>query len=582
MQKWQRRANGVWLRLRYVGVILWNRLWFRRVVKIMALFLLFVIVLQFLYPSDRALPFARIDDTSVGWKTSDELMPLLTDGFADASVTITASTQKTTVKLSDTGASLKSDTAADQLTSYPWWQRLLPFSALVRRPIVTHMPLDFNDTKLASAAETLANNLHSEPKNGEVSVTDDGEVTVSAAEDGVTVSTDTLKNALKTTALRFGDNAITVTPQLKPPSVTNDMVNSVKSKLTNILKTKLTFNNSMDASAHYTPDAKTVATWITIGDKLALGINKDVLTAYANDVAQNTIVAAGTTTVTVVDGIEQSRSTGNNGRAVDSDALTDGVSKALLSGGDTTITMKFKTVAPRIVYNRSYTSSQQALQAYINDVSAGQNIEISVQQLTGAGWSASSNASKSVVSASTYKLFISLLLFDRINAGQMQWSDTVPNTSGRSVDQCLYDTIHVSANYCAEEWIKEWGRTAINSALYAKGFSNATTFTASDATHTSAADLQKLLVGLYRKTLFNDADSGKLIDLMKHQVYRSGIPAGSAGTVADKVGFLWDYLNDAAIVYHPRGTYVLVVMTQGQSWGKIAEITKQIETIMYP
>ena len=176
-------------------------------------------------------------------------------------------------------------------------------------------------------------------------------------------------------------------------------------------------------------------------------------------------------------------------------------------------------------------------------------------------------------------LFISLLLFDKINAGQIHWSDSI---QGTDVETCLYNTIHYSANNCAEQWINDWGRSWINSALYAKGFSNSNTFTASDATHTSAQDLKKLLVGLYNRTLFNASDANQLIGLMKQQVYRSGIPAGSAGTVADKVGFLWDYLNDAAIVYHPRGTYVLVIMTKGQSWGKIAEITKQIEKIMYP
>ena len=59
------------------------------------------------------------------------------------------------------------------------------------------------------------------------------------------------------------------------------------------------------------------------------------------------------------------------------------------------------------------------------------------------------------------------------------------------------------------------------------------------------------------------------------------VPAGTSATVADKVGFLYGYLNDAAIVYHPSGTYVLSVMTDRLSWGKIAEITRKIEGIMY-
>ena len=50
----------------------------------------------------------------------------------------------------------------------------------------------------------------------------------------------------------------------------------------------------------------------------------------------------------------------------------------------------------------------------------------------------------------------------------------------------------------------------------------------------------------------------------------------------DKVGFIWDYVNDTAIVHHPRGTYVMTIMTKGQSYGAIAAMTREIERIMYP
>ena len=240
--------------------------------------------------------------------------------------------------------------------------------------------------------------------------------------------------------------------------------------------------------------------------------------------------------------------------------------------------MNFTETAPTIVYDRSYNHSQKALQSYVDQVTSGKDIEISVKQLTGDGWSASSGTSKSVVSASTYKLFISLILMKKIDAGSISWSDSI---QGTTVENCLYKTIVVSANNCAEDWLGQWGRTNVNNTLYGLGFSTATTFMASDAVHTSAADLQKLLIGLHNKSLFSSDNASRLIGLMKKQVYRQGIPTGSSGTVADKVGFLWNYLNDAAIVYHPKGTYVLVVMTNNQSWSKIAEITKKIENIMY-
>ena len=303
------------------------------------------------------------------------------------------------------------------------------------------------------------------------------------------------------------------------------------------------------------------------------------MTGYVAAAAKPFITQPGTTKVTLVDGVETGRVEGPAGRDVNYGQLGADISKVLFEGAGSSAAVQFTPIPAKVAYTKTYSSSQAGLRAYVGDMTSGGNIEISVQQLSGSGWSASGGAGRSVVSASTYKLFISLLLFDKINTGEIKWSDPI---QGTNVDGCLTNTIVVSANNCAEQWIREWGRPNVNAALYAKGFSSATTFTAPDAAHTSASDLQKLLIGLQNRTMFNGADADKLLALMKRQVYRKGIPSGSTALVADKVGFLWDYLNDAAVVYHPRGTYVLVIMTKGESWGKIAEITAQIERIMYP
>jgi hypothetical protein len=74
-----------------------------------------------------------------------------------------------------------------------------------------------------------------------------------------------------------------------------------------------------------------------------------------------------------------------------------------------------------------------------------------------------------------------------------------------------------------------------------------------------------------------------LLEKMSRQLYRYGIPTGvNATRVEDKVGFLWDYIHDAAIVHKPQGTYILVIMTKGYSYGYIANVARQIDTIMYP
>lgn len=541
---------------------------------------IFVILVQLLYPSSRSLPYAYIGKTAVGYRTVSEVQAAVQQSFNSSTVHLSAQRVTTDATLPSLGAALDAEKTAAGLMSYPLWQRVLPFSIFWARPNIEKLYVTFNDETLKDAASSLSAKLVAPSKNGSITVDDNGNINLVSAEEGVSVTDENVKKAIQDAEYSLGVSNVSVTPILTEPAVTNDTVGKVKSKIEDILQTSISIKNSMTNDT-YTPSKKDIASWIRIGDDMSLSLDKDAALAYVNELAKAQLVAAGTSTVTMVDGRETGRTAASTGRGVNGDQLTNDLTNALFDDGATAITLNFVTTQPKIVYNRSYTYSQAALQAYIDEVTASGNIEIAVTQLDGAGWTAASGATKSVVSASTYKLFISLLLFEKVNAGQLGWSSSVKNV-GTSVDTCLYNTIIYSANTCPEEWISEWGRQWINNSLYAKGFSTATTFMAPDATHTSAGDLRKLLVGLYNSSLFTSSDTTKLIGLMKNQVYRSGIPAGSDGIVADKVGFLWDYLNDAAIVYHPRGTYVLVIMTKGESWAKIAEITKQLENIMYP
>ncbi len=80
-----------------------------------------------------------------------------------------------------------------------------------------------------------------------------------------------------------------------------------------------------------------------------------------------------------------------------------------------------------------------------------------------------------------------------------------------------------------------------------------------------------------------------LLSDMSKQVYRDGIPAaaGSGATVQDKVGFLDDVNNDAAIVTLPDGErFILVIMTHGHNqatldFSRINTIAKQVIKLAY-
>jgi hypothetical protein len=114
-------------------------------------------------------------------------------------------------------------------------------------------------------------------------------------------------------------------------------------------------------------------------------------------------------------------------------------------------------------------------------------------------------------------------------------------------------------------------------------------FQTGEGVQTTSYSLQLLLKDLEAGTgaFQNKSDQAKILNLMGKQVYRTGIPTGAAEanagtTVQDKVGFLDDTNNDAAIVTLPNGQkYILVIMTNGHNqsgfsgFPRIAEIAKK-------
>ena len=88
----------------------------------------------------------------------------------------------------------------------------------------------------------------------------------------------------------------------------------------------------------------------------------------------------------------------------------------------------------------------------------------------------------------------------------------------------------------------------------------------------------ELLTGIYNNELLSVESTDYLFGLMKQQVHRQGIPAGSRGSeVADKIGFLGSWNNDIGIVYSPKTTYGLVILTEGAGGlGGVQKLSQEI------
>ena len=197
-----------------------------------------------------------------------------------------------------------------------------------------------------------------------------------------------------------------------------------------------------------------------------------------------------------------------------------------------------------------------------------------------------SNASTVNTAASTYKLYLSAFLMGQKQSGNFSWTND--NNTG------FTKMIVNSENDFAESQISNYGADTISSYLKKQGYYG-NVFQNGQAAQTTSYSLELLLRDLANGTgsFENSSDQQKLLNLMGKQIYRTGIPTGvaqanSGTTVQDKVGFLDDTNNDAAIVTLPNGQrYVLVIMTNGHNqsglsgFSRIAKIAKNVQEIVY-
>ena len=152
-------------------------------------------------------------------------------------------------------------------------------------------------------------------------------------------------------------------------------------------------------------------------------------------------------------------------------------------------------------------------------------------------------------------------------------------TNEGTVKYCIERMIHISTNECGIALHNVLGWKEFDQKLIADGFtSTALNNNSSSDKRTTARDEMKLITGIYNRELLNEESTVYLLGLMKKQIWRSGIPAGSRGSVvADKVGYLYSLTHDIGIVYSPKSTYALVVMTDGAGgFGNIKLLAQKV------
>jgi len=546
---------------------------------------LFVVLMlmQFFYPDSRMPLFSSVDGLGTsGWKKDDVVKKMNELSAKQQVAIVVGKSSKLHSKVTPSEIGLKvTHNERIAASNYPWYLRIIPTSLVWFGPLQAEAPAKYSrDNSKAEKflSSKLGESCNIPAKDATIKQSGSKLVVVPASNGGVCKQAEALK------AIQGVKPIINTPAQVNiPVKVSRPAVDDKAAKeLAELLNRRTKAGVRLDvAGEKQLINQKEVLSWLTFASedsKLVFAVNADKANAYVAKTATPKVSKpAGVTKVSTLDFAETSRVTGQPGQTLGIDGTLQSV-KDVLEAKAGIAKVSVVAVAPKIEYSRTYTKTSTGIAALLQHYAedhAG-TFGVSFVELGGRGLSASYNSNQSFITASTYKLFVAYSVLARVEKGEWKWSDDV--TGGRDLNTCFDDMIVKSDNACAEAMYKKVGyQTVINEAR-ALGLSNTTL--AGDGQRTTAADLVTFLTKLENKSIgLKDENRSKLIEAMKRNVYRQGVPAGASGTVADKVGFLNGLLHDASIVYSPKGTYVLVVMTSGSTWGNIAELTRKIEEL---
>jgi beta-lactamase class A len=553
-----------------------KRKWFLHESLIVTGIIIAIVVLaQLLYPSERTLPFTKVADVEIGSLTKREAIEYLFANYSSVELTVDVADATIKTTIDKAGVLVDFQKAADAAARYPWWQRLVPFSLFYKSLVINAKPEVTIDEQLAKQfAQTVKEKCAKAAREAAVTVSG-GKVALQPGVSGRSCSDAAIQHGLASTILRHGTAQATVKETVLNPTKTTAIAQEQFAQAQAMITGGLSItvgSNRVDVAQ------EVLASWIRFADDpvkgtFAVNLDDAAIQSYLMTLKQAVYIAPTATDVYTLDGTETRREYGQAGRDIDYDATVAAIKRALQDRKAKIVTAKVRAVDSPLNYLHNYSQSQRGLERLLADIVAQKgNYAISVTELSGMGRAASVNGDRKYVNASTYKLFVVYMVLKDLESGGLKWEDVI--TDGLNVRQCFEEMIVRSANRCAIAYIARYGAGTIVAKMHELGFASVEHNSTWWATPN---DMALYMKKLERGELLAGESRDFLLGLLKRQIWRYGIPTGIPNmTIADKVGFLEDYIHDIAIVYSPKGTYILAIMTKGGSYGGMADVARQV------
>jgi beta-lactamase class A len=549
-----------------------------------AIFGLFVIV-QLLYPTTTLTPFSSIEGVTLGATSKEDAIKTLDEKFNASKVAVSFNGSDTAffkATPAELGIASSNKDRIDAI-NYPWFLRLVPSSLFWSHVFTDDVPeLEYQRNQGALTAfvnNTFGDSCHLDVRNATVEVKDTAIQSVEAFSGGdcdfeeLNAKLSSAKPTVNGVKVEISGNEIT-------PTISTKTADELAAHVTDVIKDGIDVNDGKDK--HKIPK-DILRTWLDFGivdNKLDYSFSANRSAAYLGErIASVVEKPIGESTVTLKDFAEVSRDAGQSGIVFNQAKMLNSI-RSSLEKNEKVVAVEVDTIEPRLKYVRTYSPNDPTLNALLKkyaDTHPG-TYGVSLRELSGQRRNASYRGSTVYTTASTYKMFVAYSTLLRVESGAWHWSDQI--NGGRNLTKCFEDMIQLSDNECAVALLKKVTVRSLTDEARAIGATNTSFLVANDLK--STAEDESLLLSLLEtgQILSQQSSRDVWIASMKKNVYRQGIPKGiPSAIVADKVGFLDAWLHDASIVYSPKGTYVLVIMTESSSWANIADLAGQIETL---
>jgi beta-lactamase class A len=541
--------------------------------RLMAGYIL-VVAVQFIYPSHLVLPQTRIGGEYYGFQSVNGIARQINE-FNNKSLAIQAGEHKLTMQPAELGVTINGQATAKLASNYNWRQKFIPFSLLGRDNTVRTYALQVNEQKLMSFATDLSR-FNIAPTDANLTL-NGTQTVITPAADGHTFRAESVVAKLKETGI---DSSFAVT--FSPVTVPATIPTAAAVALETTIQTRLAAPLSITAAGKQLDiSAETVASWMSITQDpgkqtLTLAYDRAKIKTALQTFSSRIYIADADNRITMVDGEATASQSGASGQALNMETTIDAVIAATTTN-ETAVNGVVQAVAPGTQINRTYTRSSKGLQALVSywAQTHGGTYGIMLRSTDGA-ITAELNADKQFTSASTYKLYVAYFIYKKVEAGTLSLNDTT--STGNTVAGCIDKMIRLSDNECAIALGYIIGWSANDPALHALGLTSTTL--SSGAHLTTARDAATYMWAFQNGSLLSAGYLSALKAVMSEQIYRRGIPAGSLGTVYDKVGFLGSLNHDVALVEHPKGSYVLTIYSSGSSFDTISTLAKAISNVM--